>query len=256
MPAWAVGVEDYVLVGSSRRDADPMLEGPVHRAALPAIATASAQASRPAAGPSGAGGLPGTRRTGSGAGGPLHWPSGARPIRPSAWPNPRSAYVVGSALVGLVIVILVVTVGLVSRPTTALTLAQDSSFLRSANIACGESMGAVWLPPSGTKGAGGTVVVASPAEVATANEDLTRLEAAIRALPVVASAEGELQNWLDTWDRFAADRERLAAAESDATGASSLLSAVELDVAQANAIVSSHGLRNCILGPATSLTTY
>jgi hypothetical protein len=256
MPAWAVGVEDYVLDPPSRRNADPMLEGPVHRAALPAIATASAQSYRPAGAPGAAGGLLGARRTGSVGGGALHWSGGARPPRRPAWPHPRSAYVVASALVGLVVVILVVTVGLVSRPTTDLTLAQDSSFIRAANIACGESMGAIWLPSSGAKGPGGSAVRPSPAEVAAANADLTRLEATIRALPVVASAASEVQSWLDTWGRFAVDRQRLAVDGSGATGAGSLTSAVAFDVAQANAIVSSHGLTNCRLGPATALTTY
>ena len=253
LPAWTVGTREFELLRTGRAG-DPSLEGPVRKAGLPAIATATAAASRPARGGATAGRAVATGGAAGAGTGPTGVIGGARPARRrSAW-RPPLAFMTTSALVSLIVVVLVATVGLASRPSTVPTLAQDPAFLRSANIACGEAMGAVRQTGSALGPAGAPL----PAEVAAANQVLSRLTAEIRALPVVGSAQAEIQGWLGAWARYASDRQRQADAARGASGSSSatsLASQVSLDEAQADAFVTTHGLAACALAPTTPLTT-
>jgi hypothetical protein len=263
MPAWAIGSEDFVWVATSRRDGDPVPDGPVHRAALPASANATGQTMSPvdvrrSAGGARGGAPVGPRRAASLSGGALHWSGGARPARRAAWANPRTSFMVASTLVGLMVVILVATVGLSNRPSTDPSLAQDSTFIRSANIACGEAMGAIRSPPASTQSSAASGSM-SPAAVSAANRNLERLATEIKALPIVASAQSPIQGWLDDWNRYATDRQRQAdlaatAAGAGADGPGSLSSTVGLDEAAADAFPTAHGLSDCTLAPVASST--
>jgi hypothetical protein len=258
LPAWAIGVRDVVWVETARRDGDPVPDGPVHRAALPASANATGQSLSPAevrrsSGTTRAGGPVGPRRAAGPGGGALHWSVGARPVRRASWSSPRTAFLLASTTVALVVVILVATLGLSNRPATDPSLAQDSTFIRSANIACGEAMGAIRSPPPSAESSA-TAGAMSPAAVAAANRNLEQLAARIRALPVVASAESLIQGWLDDWSRYATDRQRQADARSGGVGPGSLSSTVGLDEAAADAFPSAHGLSDCTLAPVTSST--
>lgn len=253
LPAWALGVTDFVVTETSRREGDPRLDGPVQRAALPAIANATATSSRPARSPRGPGSPVGERHAAGVGGRAPSWSGGTRPVRRAPWYSPRAAFLVSSTLVGLLIVILVATVGLANRPPFDPSLAQDATFIRAANIDCSEAMGAVRLPVP----LSGPAASESATTVATANQDLTRLAARIRNLPVVASAQALVQNLLDYWARYAADRQRevtALATSAAATGqAAALSSTVSLDEAQADAIVTANGLGACRLATSSPL---
>jgi hypothetical protein len=247
VPAWAVGSRDYVLVESSRRRGDPMLEGPVHAASLPAIATATAQLSRPAPRP-GSPSRPTGSRSGAGAGPPTSgWAIGARPVRSSSWSRPRLALMVVTSLIGLVVLVLAATVGFTPRTPGTTTLAQDTTFIRSANIACGEGMAATRLPNASG--------IPSVAAVATANSNLAHLAARIEALPVVASGRSSIQGWLNAWEQYGADRQKEAASGSAANGPGSWASTVSLEADTADAFATADDLGNCTLTAGSSTLT-
>jgi len=261
MPAWAIGVGDLVATERSRREGDPTLEGPVQRAALAAIATGGAQSPsaaelrRPARSAAAAG----AGRGNGGAAAAAHRSGGVRPALRASWPRPHGAFLALPTMLVAAVALLVATLSLANRPVTVPTLAQDASFIRSANIACGEAMGAIRLPtPPGSAATPRPAAAPSPAAVATANRDLARLAAEIHALPVVDSARSLVQGWLDDWQRYTLDRQRqadavAAGAMGGPAGAASLTSALGFDEARANGFVTTNGLGACTLSSPDSV---
>jgi hypothetical protein len=254
LPTWAIATIDFVA-SDDRRAGRPTLEGPVHPAALPATATAAtAQSSRRrpavvAARPGGFAGRGGGRVTAPGGGAP-----GARAGGSATWPHPRAALILISAAVGVAILILSATVGGAPSATAPVTLADDSAFVAAATVACNSDIAAARLAPTpaiSPKGSIGTSDPLTPTLVAEANDRLARLRTRLLALPVIAAARPGVQRWMDGWDRFAADRVRLAAlvAKSGAAAASTaaVTAALRSDAGDADAFAVSNHLDACTL---------
>jgi hypothetical protein len=263
VPAWLIATSEYAPVDAGRREGDPVPPGPVRAAGLPATATASMAASLPRPRPMARGRSLGVRPAGAGASATGR-SLGTRPVHRPAWSRPRAALMTVSALVGIAVLILAATVGIAPRPGGATTLSQDTGFTRAAGIACAATMGAARLTPPTSLSAGGGAPSATPAAVATANRALASLANRIRSIPVAGSGSGGVQKWLDTWDRYAADRARQAGLAASPAGhgpttgtsseAQSLASAVDLDAAQADAFATTNGLGNCTLDAAGPVT--
>lgn len=257
LPAWALATDDLAAVGEGRRDSDPVLEGPAHPAGLKATAAAAAQSAHPrprGISPGRVVAGRGTSGTGTSTAGRM---TGMRPVRRASWSRPRAVLMSLSALIGLAVLVLAATVGIAPRPAGTTTLAQDATFIQTASIDCAAAMGAIRLTPQPSMSSSGTTPTPSPEAVAAANLALERLETRIRALPVTNVALNGVQGWLDTWNRFAADRMKQAdaaaarSATGSATGTTSVAAAlgpvVSLDAAQADAFATTNGLGNCAL---------
>jgi hypothetical protein len=216
VPPWMAGTAAVITAParSGQRAGGPRLDGPAHPAMLPANVKSAAQGRV-------------TRRvpvpvaTASTLGGPAG-PGGAPtlieprvPIGRRRWPG-SAPLIVGGTLVLAILLAVAGMVAVSKSPITATQVSADPVFIRSANRACTQAMGAIRLPTraaigdaadrGAATGGGAPVPVPSPAVTATANRALRALVAKLQSLRSAGALGTQLVGWFDDLDRYAADR--------------------------------------------------
>lgn len=258
-PAWDISVVDLVadlqLPGGPEAGAgaQPVTDGPVRPAALPATAAARAAGlgamvtwlAQPVAAPGGAGRSGGARwATRSGGAAAPGWQSSRRPV------------VVFAALVAVALVLMAASVGL-SRPRPPVaSVASDPSFLARATALC--ATGLAPLRGSAEMTATDPGAAEEAAAATRAADTVDGLAGKLAALGPSPAAAGGVGAWLATWDAYAADQRLLAAslgapvAGTAAAGSdpAALRRAVDADATQADDFASVNGLGGCRLRAA------
>jgi hypothetical protein len=231
VPPWMAGTAAVAASAHAGHGAEgPRLDGPVHPAMLPANVKSAAQAQITRRAPArvtavGVASSPaGSRRT------PVSGHPGV-PIGRRHWGD-RAPLVVGGTLVLAILLAVAGMVAVSKSPITATRVSTDPVFIRSANRACNQAMGAV-RTPTGARDAS----VPDPAVTAKTNRALYVLVAKLQSLRSASALGPQLVGWFDNWDDFAKDR---AAEAATVTDRSSPAMAVSTKKAQAAAKRAAH----------------